>query len=258
MGTLAKETVTVGQYCNTTLKGKPVSVRGGNCPGCESLFVCDDAYDGSAPQPYTESVLLKLAMAYCNCTDPSQSLLNLFGPVQYVVQGGSLCMEFTIYSGNPNATAADIVVTLKTKRTKGFDVCTDDVDGCIGDSGDDSLLWIIIGVAAFCLVLALGIGWYFVHKRVDKQYRIPNEVATVANEIVVDKMMADMADVTKGDSKSIKNEITPAPTEQERLSEVQSWNNNINVPIAAASTGPRCAVFTKPIDTAATEDDYNY
>jgi hypothetical protein len=75
---------------------------------------------------------------------------------------------------------------------------------------------------------------------------------------VVHKMQADMADA--GDSKSINNEITPVPAKQERLSDLQSSNNNnsINVPTAAAATGPRYSAFTKSIDTAAREDDYEY
>jgi hypothetical protein len=74
----------------------------------------------------------------------------------------------------------------------------------------------------------------------------------------VHKMQADMADV--GDSKSINDEITPVPATQERLSDLQSSNNNtsINVPTAAAATGPRHSAFTKSIDTAARDDDYKY
>jgi hypothetical protein len=188
----AKETVVVGQYCNTTLEGKPISVGAGNCPGCESLFVCDDAYDGSDIESYTDGVVLELVAAYCNCTDPPQDVVDLFGAVQSKEQDEGLCMEFTIYSGNPNATATDIVVTLEddppktftvnTKRLPDFDPCVNKVDGCIaGSSSDsDSVLWIIIGVVGVIVFLGLGIAWYCVHKRVDKQFRVQDVVTADA------------------------------------------------------------------------------
>jgi hypothetical protein len=108
--------------------------------------------------------------------------------VQYVIQNdGELCIELTVYSGNPNASAADIVKTLKNKppstftmqtnRLKDFAPCEDEANGCIEDSSGDSLLWIIIGVAAFCLLLLLAIVWYCLHKRVGKQYKPETRVA---------------------------------------------------------------------------------
>jgi hypothetical protein len=330
----------VGRYCNATVEGKPVSVNGDNCPGCESAFVCTDSYSGGDADEFTEGVIPILAGAACDCANPQQALLDQFGAVQHNEQDdGSLCMEFTIYSGNPNATASDIAQLLETDPPAAFNVqtnrlidfepCEDEKKGCADgspDSSDDSLVFVIIGVAACCLVLLLGIVWYFVHKRVDRQFTLQNEVTTTVNEIVVHKMQADMADagdskspvigpassvtseqelkrlhdqitvLTKavatltanqqfilqnevtttanevvvhkmqanmadaGDSKSINDEITPVPAKQERLSDLQSSNNNnnINVPTAAAATGPRYSAFTKSIDTAASEDDYMY
>jgi hypothetical protein len=189
ISTTAKDTVAVGQYCNTTLVGKPVSVTERNCPGCASLYVCDSAYDGSDAQSYIESVLVDLASAYCGCKNPSESLLGVFGPVQYVQRENELCIEFTLYSGNPNATAADIAKTLKkkppttftvtTNRLTEFEPCDDEVNGCITSDDDGSLLWIIIGAASFCLILILAIAWYCIHKHVDKQYRVTSDANNV-------------------------------------------------------------------------------
>jgi hypothetical protein len=236
----------VGRYCNTTVEGKPISVGDGNCPGCESAFVCTDSYSGDDPDTYMESVVPLLAGVGCGCGNPPQALLDQFGAVQYQVQDdGSLCMEFTIYSGNPNATAANIVQDLKdtppdtfivqTNRLADLEPCDDEVDGCNsgGDDGNDSLLFVIIGVAAFCLLLVLGIVWYCLHKRVDRQFHLQNEVTTIVNDVVVHKIQADMANA--GDIKMIDNNLEPATANQERLSHFQSSSNNINVPTAAAS-----------------------
>jgi hypothetical protein len=99
---------------------------------------------------------------------------------------------------------------MQTNRLTDFEACEDEKKGCnsVESGGDDSLVFIIIGVAACCLVLLLGIVWYFVHKRVDRQFTLQAEMTTTAKEIVVHKMQKDMADA--GDSKSIDNEITPA------------------------------------------------
>jgi hypothetical protein len=70
-------------------------------------------------------------------------------------------------------------------------------------------------------------------------------------------MQADLANATKHESKSIYDELQPAPANQERVSSLP-FSNNINVPTAAASTGPRYSTFTKSVDTAATEDDFEY
>jgi hypothetical protein len=251
----------VGQYCNTAVEGKPVSVGDGNCPGCESAFVCTDSYSGSDPDVFMKGVIPILAAAACGCANPPQALLDQFGAVQYQVQDDtSLCIEFTIYSGNPNATVSDITKSLatdppatfnvQTKRLTDFEPCDDEVKGCNsgGSGGDDSLLFIIIGVAAFCLLLVLGIVWYCLHKRVNQQFMLQNEVTTTANEVVVHKMQADMADETKIDIKSIDRETKTAPVDQERLSK---FLNDLNVPIAAATA------FTKPVNAAA-KDDLEY
>jgi hypothetical protein len=188
----------VGPYCNTTIEGKPVSVGGGNCPGCESAFVCTDSYTSDDPESFMEGVIPLLAAAACGCANPPQALLDQFGAVQHQVQDDkSMCMEFTIYSGNPNATASDIVDILedappdtfivKSNRLADFEPCDDEVDGCnsVGSGGDDSLVPIIIGVSAFCVVLTLGIVWYCLHKRVNQQFQARgNQVAVDAQEDV--------------------------------------------------------------------------
>jgi hypothetical protein len=179
----------VGRYCNTTVEGKPVSVGDGsaNCPGCASLFVTGEGFDGNDPDAYLQSIIPLLAAAYCVCPNPPQALLNQFGAVQFQVQAdGSFTVEFTIYSGNPDATtAADIVGALKddppmdlvvrTKRPKEFlSACEDDKNGCIDadvDSDGNSMVFIIIGAAAACVVLAFGIVWYCLHKRVNQQFQ---------------------------------------------------------------------------------------
>jgi Na+-transporting methylmalonyl-CoA/oxaloacetate decarboxylase gamma subunit len=107
-------------------------------------------------------------------------LLYRFGAVQHVVRDGSLCIEFTIYSGYPNATATDIIDDIKddpppgfifdTKRPDDLDVCEDEVNGCNGGSSDNTLLFIIIGVACFLFFLLLAVVWYFLHKRVKRQF----------------------------------------------------------------------------------------
>jgi hypothetical protein len=61
-----------------------------------------------------------------------------------------------------------------------------------------------------------------------------------------------------GYTKMINNNLEPATANQERLSHFQPSSNNINVPTAAASTGPRHSAFTKSKDTPATEDDFEY
>jgi hypothetical protein len=106
-------------------------------------------------------------------------------------------MEFTIYSGNPNATAADIAqgledappasFTVQTNRLGDFEQCDDDVNGCNsgGSGSDDSLLFIIIGVAAFCVLLLLGIAWFYLHQQVHKQYKLQHKVTAIANDITV-------------------------------------------------------------------------
>jgi hypothetical protein len=78
MDGLAKETVVVGRYCNITIEGKPVSVGVGDCPGCESLFVCDEAFDDSDPEEYKDGVRSNLAEAYCSCKNPEGSLLDRY------------------------------------------------------------------------------------------------------------------------------------------------------------------------------------
>jgi hypothetical protein len=133
------------------------------------------------------------------------------------------------------------------------------VHGCIpGGAGDDSLLFILIGVGAAFALFLLGTAWYCIHKRINKQFTLQNEVTTIANEVVVHKIQVDTADATKNDSKSIDKDTKTAPANQKRLSDHKSSSNNINVPTAAASTGPRYSAFTKPVDTAATEDDFEY
>jgi hypothetical protein len=262
----------VGRFCNATIEGKPVSVSGGNCPGCESAFVCTDSHSGDDPNTFMESVIPSLAGAFCGCANPPQALLDLFGAVQYQVQDdGSLCMEFTIYSGNPNATAADIVreledappatFSVQTTRPQNLKACKNEVDGCNAEgSGDNSLLLTLIGVSVAFALLLLGIAWHCIHKRVGEQYKYQNEVSTTVNEVVVEKLQADMAApaATEHDSKSIGNELrNSAPVYEERLSGLR-FSNNINVPTAAASTGPRYSAFTKSVDTAALEDDFEY
>jgi hypothetical protein len=145
-------------------------------------------------------VIPLLAGVACGCGNPPQALLDQFGAVQYQVQDDkSLCMEFTIYSGNPNATAADIVgaleddpptdLVVRTKRPKKFlSACKDDDNGCIGadvDSDGNSMIFIIIGAAAACVLLALGIVWFFIiHKRVDQRFRARTRVTADADEAV--------------------------------------------------------------------------
>jgi hypothetical protein len=61
------------------------------------------------------------------------------------------------------------------------------VDGCNSESsgGDDSLVFIIIGVGAFCFLLLLGTVWYCLHKRVNQQFQARgNQVAVDAQEDV--------------------------------------------------------------------------
>jgi hypothetical protein len=256
----------VGQYCNTTLEGKPISVGAGYCPGCESLFVCVDDYDGSDIESYMNDVITELAAAFCDCKAPSQALIDVFGPVQALDEDKSLCMEFTVYSGNPNATAPDIVKDIKnnpppsftvhTNRLRDFDPCEDQLNGCISSSDSDSVLGIIIGVVCVIVVLGAGIAWYCIHKRVDRQFELQDEVTTIVNEGVVHKIQADMADAR--DIKTINNSLEPAPANQERLSHFQPSSNNINVPTAAASTRPRHYAFTKSKDTPAKDDDFEY
>jgi hypothetical protein len=171
----------VGRLCNVTLGSKPTSVWGGNCPGCASAFICTN-YTGDDPRGYMQDVKVELAASYCSCKEPPKWLVHQFGGVQFVERGASeLCMEFTIYSGNPNTTAKDIVRTLETNPPPGFTVqtkrkddmelCADADRGCILDDGDDdSLLYIVIGVSCVVLMLLLGIAWYVIHKRIRRQW----------------------------------------------------------------------------------------
>jgi hypothetical protein len=191
----------VGQYCNTTVEGKPVSVGDGsaNCPGCASLFVTGEGFDDNDADAYLQSIIPLLAAAYCGCSNPPQALLNQFGAVQFQVQAdGSLTMEFTIYSGNPDASAADIVgaleddppkdLVVRTKRPKEFlSACEDDENGCIDadvDSDGNSMVFTIIGAAVACVLLAFGIVWYCLHKRVNQQFTAQTRVTADADEAV--------------------------------------------------------------------------
>jgi hypothetical protein len=64
---------------------------------------------------------------------------------------------------------------------------SDDENGCIdanGNSDGKSLVSIIIGAAAACVVLALGIVWFFVHKRVNQQFTPQTRVTADAEEAV--------------------------------------------------------------------------
>jgi hypothetical protein len=152
--------------------------------------VCVDDYDGSDIESYMEDVIVELAAAYCDCKAPSQALIDMFGAVQALDEDKSLCMEFTVYSGNPNATAPDIVKDIKnnpppsftvhTNRLREFDPCEDQVDGCISSSDSDSVLGIIIGVVCVIVFLGAGIAWYCIHKRVDKQFRVQDVVTADA------------------------------------------------------------------------------
>ena len=66
----------VGRHCNTTVEGKPVSVGDGNCPGCDSAFVCTDSYSGDDPDTYMESVIPLLAGVACGCGNTISGLHN--------------------------------------------------------------------------------------------------------------------------------------------------------------------------------------
>jgi hypothetical protein len=181
VSTAAKKTIVVGQYCNTTIEGKPVSVGGGNCPGCASVFICTD-YTGDNPLAYMQSVEVELAASYCSCKDPPNRLVSRFGGVQFVEMSASeLCMEFTIYSGNPATPAQDILATLETNPPPGFTVqevriedlelCIDAEKGCnLEAQDDDSLRIIVIGVACFVILFLLCAAWCCVRKRRLKQW----------------------------------------------------------------------------------------
>jgi hypothetical protein len=119
--------------------------------------------------------------------------------VQYqVLDDKSLCIEFTIYSGNPNITAAVIVgaleddpptdLVVRTKRPKEFlSACEDDEKGCIDadvDSDGNSMVFIIIGAAVACVLLAFGIVWYCLHKRVNRQFQAQTRVTADVDEAV--------------------------------------------------------------------------
>jgi hypothetical protein len=164
--------------------------------------VTGEGFDGNDPDAYSQSIIPLLAAAYCGCSNPPQALLNQFGAVQFQVEAdGSLTMEFTIYSGNPNATAADIVgaleddppkgLVVQTNRPKEFlSACEDDMNGCIDadvDSDGNPMVYIIIGAAAACVLLAFGIVWYCLHKRADRQFQLQVELTTIVNEGVAYK-----------------------------------------------------------------------
>jgi hypothetical protein len=163
----------VGKYCNTTFTGKPVSVKGDNCPGCRPIFVCTDSYDGSDANTYTEGVIPLLAAASCICAKPSAALTGQFGAVQHQKQNdGSFCMEFTVYSGNPIATVKSIVdilvndppgtFTITPNRPSDWPKCVDKANGCLEEevSSDESLMFMFIGVGCFLVLLILAIVWY--------------------------------------------------------------------------------------------------
>jgi hypothetical protein len=255
----AKESVVVGQYCNTTISGKPVSVSGGNCPGCASMFICT-SYTGDDPQAYMQSVKEEMAASFCGCTDPPNRLLRQFGGVQYMEMGASeLCMEFTIYSGSPNTTAQDIVRTLETDPPPGFTVqtnrindmelCTDAEKGCNlddsdGDGDGGSLLYIVIGVASFVIVFLVGIAWYVIHKQVRRQWstRTGDMVAGDALTIRSTWLQGENENVStfksRADATGLQNSassrddvITP-PFDQEGKTSAVSSNDlvEINIP----------------------------
>jgi hypothetical protein len=65
--------------------------------------------------------------------------------------------------------------------------CKDDDNGCIDadvDSDGNSMVFIIVGAAAACVLLTLGIVWFFIHKQVDKQFRAQTRVTADADEDV--------------------------------------------------------------------------
>jgi hypothetical protein len=185
----AKEIMVVGQNCNTTMEGKPVSVDGGNCPGCASAFICSN-YTGDDALAYMQSVEVELAASYCSCKDPPNSLVSQFGGVQFVEMGDSeLCMEFTIYSGNPATSAQEILATLETDPPPGFTVqsdriedlelCVDAEKGCNLEPDDDDIFLfidgdnlqiIVIGTACFGILLLLCAAWCCIRKRLRNRW----------------------------------------------------------------------------------------
>jgi hypothetical protein len=162
--------------------------------------VCTN-YTGDDPQAYMQSVTVELAASYCSCKDPPKGLVHQFAGVQFTEMGASeLCMEFTVYSGNPNTTAQDIVNTLEdnpppgftvqTKRIEVMELCADAEKGCNLDDNDGnggSLVYVVIGVACSVLLFLLGIAWYVIHKQIRRQWstRTGNMVRAGDHETLV-------------------------------------------------------------------------
>jgi hypothetical protein len=139
--------------------------------------------------------------------------------------------------------------TMQTNRVKGFEPCEDKVNGCTEDSsGDDSLLWIIIGVAAFCFLFLLVIVWYCIHKCIDRQFMLQDEVTPITNE-VVHKIQADMA--YSGDIKSSKTMGSslrlPTPT-----CDTSCMNAPTAPAVASSWRSPRSARATLRVTVQAT------
>jgi hypothetical protein len=148
-----------------------------------------------------QSVTVELAASYCSCKNPPKGLVHQFAGVQFTEMGASeLCMEFTVYSGNPNTTAQDIVNTLEdnpppgftvqTKRIEVMELCIDAKNGCnLDDSDGDggSPLYIVIGVACFVFLFLLGMAWYLIHKQIRRQWstRTGNIVADDHDTLVI-------------------------------------------------------------------------
>jgi hypothetical protein len=233
----------VGKYCNTTITGKPVSVKGDNCPGCRSIFVCTDSYDGSDAKTYTEGVIPSLAAASCICAKPSAALTGQFGAVQHQKQNdGSFCMEFTVYGGNPNATVKSIVdilvddppgtFTVTPNRPSELPECVDKANGCLEEevSSDDSLMFILIGVGCFIVLLILAIVWYFVHKRLNTQFQLHDKAETeaVAEDVVVHGLVTDGAGATNAADKISDDELAPPSNLERRVTLTHDLEGNEN------------------------------
>jgi hypothetical protein len=221
----------VGRYCNTTVGGQPVSVGDGsaNCPGCASLFVTEEGFDGNDPDAYLQSIIPLLAAAYCGCSNPPQALLNQFGAVQLQVQAdGSLTVEFTIYSGNLDATAADIVGVLKddpptdlvvrTKRPKSSSLHarTMRMAALTSTSTVTATQWSSPSSAplprASSSHSAAAFVWYCLNKRVNQQFQARgNQVAVDAQEDVTEHVKPRTSTAWKEQQRS-RSILPPSPS----------------------------------------------
>jgi hypothetical protein len=242
----------VGKLCNVTIgeKDKPVSVTNDNCPGCGTLFVCTN-YTGDNPQVFMDALVPKLAASSCSCNNPSKALKNQFAGVQYAETSEVdakarpvFCMEYTIYSGNPEMSPDDIINRISDNPPPGFDVTTDrppelefctDVRGCDYDEDDSSLFWIVIGCGCFLLLLLLLIAWYFIHQRLGKQFKLNSDKNVVQIEVEMD----DVKQTTDNTNAVEHIKIAPEHDIDVANATPQAW---------ASSDKPLASPFNVPTD----------